>query len=158
MGYDRFNRRMAREKIKRHHGQTITMNLIEILKTPAGGWTRDFFFACGEEYPARKGWIRRIIGRKIDATLVSGYGGRANPFPGLRPGTNSVATDGAALPNKTSHSARETTREEAKARVVISRLRERVNPSHHDESPPWEENACITDTVATIDYSPACNV
>jgi len=44
----------------------ITNELIEQLKTAAGGWTKESLALMGVDWPPQKGWKERIIGNEMD--------------------------------------------------------------------------------------------
>lgn len=48
---------------------TITQELIDSLKTPAGGWTKSSLQTLGVAWPPKKGWQKEIIGRELNQTL-----------------------------------------------------------------------------------------
>jgi len=45
---------------------TITSELIDQLRTPAGGRTKESLALLGVDWPPQKGWKDRIIGKEID--------------------------------------------------------------------------------------------
>lgn len=49
----------------------ITPRLIGELTSLRGGYTRAVILAIGGEWPAKKGWRRRVIGNKVSAVLLS---------------------------------------------------------------------------------------
>jgi hypothetical protein len=55
------------ERLKRFHGQIVTMELIEEAKTVAGGYINEFFRAIGERTQNNSGWRQRSIGRIFQA-------------------------------------------------------------------------------------------
>ena len=58
----------------------ITNKMIESLRTPAGGFTRDHFRLLGVSYPPKKGWKHKLIGKEASPELTDVINSRPLPF------------------------------------------------------------------------------
>lgn len=43
----------------------ITYDIIEALQTKSGGWTKDSLDFLGVDWPPRRGWKHRMVGKKV---------------------------------------------------------------------------------------------